>query len=183
MNIYKLQINGDDFGLVHIKEKILRRAFYSLQAFSHIENTVDLEVISDKKLPLANISYFGGAFPICFDKISYYLLKKYLNESGEIQEGKVEGKKDSYYIFWPSKILDCLDEDNSDILVMPSGYKRLVKPVFFEDKIPPESIFIVPQFKSNSLFITEDIAEKLRSSDLTGYILEEVEQAPQSFTA
>lgn len=171
MKIYKLTINCDDYGLVRVLVKSQRRTFHSPSAFHKIDCYIDLEVISDNNLPLANISYFGGSFPICFDKKSYFLFQKKLNKFGIIKEAIVEGKSDTYYVFWPSNIVDCLDEERSDILVMPSGYKRLVKPVFLKNKTPHSSIFITPQFQTNSLFITEDIAETLKSSDLTGYIL------------
>lgn len=157
--------------MVHVIEKNKRRAFYSLSAFRNIEEIIKLEAIADEPLPLANISYFGGAFPICFDEEAYTLLKVSLDSFGTVKRAIIKGYKGNYYIFWPSKVIDCLDLEKSTIDISPTGYKRLVKPVFNHTLLTKGLMFIVPQFMTSDLFVTEDVAEKILNSDLTGHIL------------
>ena len=104
------------------------------------------------------------------EKLDHYI-KSPLQECGVVKEVILDVRDEGSYLFWPSNVIDCLDEEKSDILVTGTGFKRLIKPVFDMVKIPNVSIFIVPQFMTSDLFITEDLAIKLKASDLTGYIL------------
>ena len=175
MKIFKLKCNWDDFAMPSIKSKEDRRSFYTMDNFQQINNIIELNVISDgESLDLADISNFGTDIPICISSNSYLLLRDIIKELGVIKEASIDKKKEPYYIFWPSNVLDCLDEKQSKILTTPSGYRRLERAVFDKSKISKMSIFTIPQFVRESLYITEDIAQILNDSVLTGYILEEI---------
>lgn len=120
--------------------------------------------------PVANFSNFDPAALSC-DSYALQCCQDYLvKEEAEIIPFNVEGL-DMYFLNI-TKIIDCLDETQSDIERLETGHIYQIKHyVFNTTLLEGLMLFKIPQESSKEVFATEIFHDKIVKYNLTGLIL------------
>jgi hypothetical protein len=112
-----------------------------------------------------------GTTPV-FSERAVDTMLELLVANGEILPLDVEGEK--YFAYNPTRTLDALDQDRSEIVRFPTGRILDVKQyVFLPDKLDGTAIFRLPLLRG-SAFVTDEFAALVRQGELTGFRLVEV---------
>lgn len=114
-----------------------------------------------------------GDFPSLLPSIPIFSLRAIsalgdlLKGNGEVLAIKCDGEE--YFLFNVTRVVDALDESNSEI-VRFKGTSRVLNIrnyVFFKEKLPGLAIFKIPQ--DSAVFVTDKFTDRVRSARLKGF--------------
>lgn len=174
MKIYSWKSDSDNYATISGRSMGDGEALHFDYYLDEIKEPVCLKAIYDDRgeLPLSDSPYTGTVFPKCMSSRAFSILGGYLKSTGEIRAADIDGTP--YFLFWPTVVVDCLDIIKSEIHEFASGYRRLVKPVFCESRVPEKNVFLIPQFKRQFVFVSKEFKQVLDKSALSGLILNKV---------
>lgn len=133
-----------------------------------IQTKIYLEGDKPKK-PASDFPSFGAGRPILSAK-AVEALKDILLNNGEILPITLEGKKDSYYAFNTTTIIDALDEEKSIVTRFKNGsVMQINKYEFIPDKLKGLTIFKIPQLVRNTVYVTDKFVTRVKKENLTGF--------------
>jgi hypothetical protein len=77
---------------------------------------------------------------------------------------------DELYVFNPTNLIDCLDDEKSDLVRFKDGnaIMRISKHVFRRERIVGVDAFKIPNLRVSPLFVTDAFVEKWKAAGLTG---------------
>jgi hypothetical protein len=164
--IYGWHSNTDDYAGVRGIGERDRSAFYFDQNVPEKGKVVELESVRDADEPIGDFPNTGLAYPKCLSERAYSALQSLLEPTGTVRYADLDGGQ--FYLYWPRIVSDCLDYGESEIVKMPSGYEQLLTPVFRQDVADAGPIFLVAEFRTQVLFVTESFRDCARKADLKG---------------
>jgi hypothetical protein len=94
-------------------------------------------------------------------------LRDLLEGHGDILPTTIEGEK--YFLFNVTKVIDALDEANSEVIryVGTSKILRIPRYAFFVEELSEAAIFKIPHFYR--IFVTDQFVERVKSAGLKGF--------------
>lgn len=116
-------------------------------------------------LPLSDFPGTGYAYPRVLSQRAYDALAGLLDKYGIFKQAEIDGQP--FYLYYPTEINDALDLERSKTTWTFAGYPRLIKPVFKNDATFTP-VFILPRFKSQAVFVTDEFVDLARKSNLQG---------------
>ncbi len=158
--------NCDDYAGVRGVTKNDRKAMRFDQSVPEPDEVVRLEPVRDANERMGDFPNTGLAYPKCVSKRAFSALQALLEPTGLLRRADLEGLE--YWLYWPDTVVDCLNYTASEILKMPSGYEQLITPVFHDSVGEAGPVFLVPQFRTQVLFVTEVFLETARDAGLKG---------------
>ena len=165
MTIYGWFSNSDYAGVRGVSRRD-RRATRFNQSVPEADEIIELEAVSESNRPLGDFPNTGLAFPKCLSRRAFSALESLLAATGTLR--RVQISELEYWLYWPEKTVDCLNYAASSITRMPSGYEQLISPVFKENVAEAGPIFLVSQFPTHVLFVTEEFLRIARDAGLQG---------------
>lgn len=82
--------------------------------------------------------------------------------------------REPFWLLHPTRVVDALDEDRSEMRRLASGLVTLIKrPVFVADRLPKGGLFRVPQFWPK-VYAMQDFVDCVQGAGLTGLDFERV---------
>ena len=166
MLIYGWYSNSDDYAGVRGVGKRDRLAMRFDQNLPGPDEAVQLEAVRDSDEAIGDFPNTGLAYPKCISDRAFSALRPMLETTGTLRCAVLEDRE--YWLYWPDTIVDCLNYTASETVKMPSGYEQLITPVFQENVGEAGPVFLVPQFRTQVLFVTEDFFESARTAGLKG---------------
>lgn len=166
MTIYGWYSNSDDYAGVRGVSKRDREATRFDQRIPDSGETVVLELVRDSDEKLGDFPNTGLAFPKCLSGRAMAVLRSLLEPHGLIRHADLEGL--DYRLYWPTNVVDCLDIDASEIVKMPSGHEQLITPVFHQNVADAGPVFVVPEFRTQVLFVSSAFLEIAKKAKLEG---------------
>ena len=168
MNVYGWFSDSDNFATVSGISVDDQGALQFDFRLERLIEPVRIEAVYDDRgyLPLSDFPNTGVAYRKCLSGGAYEALRRMLEPAGTTKRAVID--EDTYYLFWPGKVVDCLDIEKSEIVKRPSGYVRLVNPVFSGKVSTAGPVFLLPQFKTQCTFVTEQFVTAARTAKLKG---------------
>lgn len=129
-----------------------------------------VEILRDKEhkdRPSSDFPGFGAGRPTFSDR-AVEILRDFLEDNGEIFPLDCEDR--NYYVFNVTRMVDALDEENSDVERFSSGrIMEVNRFAFYPDKVRDLSIFKIPQFPIGDVYVTDSFTNRVKSANLTGF--------------
>lgn len=122
---------------------------------------------SDERLPSDTPSLFAGVPTL--SRRAAEVLQPMLHDNGELLP--LQCDEGDYFIFNVTRIVDALNEANSDVVRFPDG-KRILdirQFVFFPSQLKDVDIFKLPQQMSGGVFVTDGFVRAVREAGLRGF--------------
>ncbi len=131
---------------------------------------LSVEVLRDNKfnrnLPPSDFPRLVAAI-LVFSPRAVNILRGMLEENGEILP--LSCNEGEYYAFNVTTFVDALDESNSEVKrFKDGGIMRVLRYVFFPDKLRGASIFKIPQFP-RQVFVTDKFRKVVIDNKLLGF--------------
>ena len=172
MSMYILQSDSEKFATVHGVSREDRKATRPFVDLGKVHEPIQLEVVDESKSsPLGDFPNLGVGWPICLSGKARNYLSGFLEAEGMLKKASILGVEDEFFLFWPTSVVDCLDDENTLVEVTPSGYERLLLPVINSSQGGHADIFLVPRFKNDFVFVSKKLADVMVGSDLKGFCL------------
>ena len=129
-----------------------------------------VEILRDKEhkdRPSSDFPGFGAGKPT-FSHRAVEALRDLLADNGELLP--LDCKDGNYWVFNVTRVIDGLDEENSDVERFSSGRIMAVERfAFYPDKVRDLSIFKIPQFPKGGAYVTDSFTNRVKSANLTGF--------------
>jgi hypothetical protein len=166
MEIFEWFSDTDNYAVVRGRTKADRTALRFDSCVPRIEAVVQLEAVSDEREPLGDFPSTGVAFPKCLSTKACQALHSLLPKAGRIRKAEIDGEE--FYLFWPDISVQCLDIEQSEIQRSPTGYQTLIMPVFTALVEQAGPIFLVPEFRTQILFVNDQFVALVQGARLRG---------------
>lgn len=162
--------NADEYATIHGKTKDDRSALRVNVNVLSPTDPINLEPIYDGRgvLPLGDFPNLGVATPACVSRRVVESVGSLLESRGIVREAIIDGADCPFYLFWPTIWVDCLDLENSIVEKTLSGYERLIRPVFHDEILDENAIFLIPQFPTKCIFVGCKFVEIAQEKMLRG---------------
>jgi hypothetical protein len=117
------------------------------------------------RLPKGDFPWLVGV-PV-FSSRAIHALGDLLEGHGEILPTTIEGEQ--YFLFNVTKVIDALDEANSEVIRYVGSAKvlRIPRYIFSAEKLTGIVIFKIPHFYR--VFVTDSFVERVKSAGLKGF--------------
>ena len=173
MNIYAWRGNSDDYAMVGSKNDSALDAFIFKSFDSRLDRVaepVQLEVFESEdgnhRLPLSDFPENGSAYPRILSQRAYDALAELLKKYGFFKKADVDGQP--FYLYYPTEINHAMDREKSIIIRRPSGYEKLIEPVFKSNTVFTPVFLLPPPFERQAVFVTDEFVDLVRKNKLTG---------------
>lgn len=141
----------------------------SLNGESKINNYTPIKVKKiNKKGNLLNVTYLTSGL-LVIDEQTVSVLKKYIDLYGELLPLDLKEKDKQLYIFNVTNVVDCLDEEKSELRIFTNCIGNVRKPVFKKELIGSNAIFKIPRHGIGFTFINDNLKEYIEKSNLEGF--------------
>lgn len=163
--------NADDFAIVDGETQEEAEALWFDQRIDNLREPVRLTRL-DQKVPYGDNPYTGLVYPKCISERAFEALRSLFDSCGIFCQADLDGLP--FYLFWPTIVLDCLDEANSEITQSASGYRQLIRPRFFSFGAKEPSVYRIKGFETQCVFVNEATVAEFERSELRGMELQTV---------
>ena len=121
--------------------------------------------------PLADVTGIGGWLAVSQQFVN--VLGDVLGRYGTLYPVDLDhrGHVYRYYCYACTNIVDCLDSVNSKGMRYrehPDRFRVLDHPIFLDEKIGDNEIFVLPCMEKGAVYVTERFKERIASAKLTG---------------
>src|SRR5215204_1587306 len=175
MKIYTLGAELDHyFSLTYVKKADIRKVTTSFNGKSMIGDwtSIETKVFVEEDGFTRQLCDFPsfGAIPPVFSAQAIESLKDLLLPNGEILPLTFEGKKNMYFAFNTTTIIDALNEEHSKLKrFSDSGVMWIDKYEFFPEKLVGAKIFKIPQLVQSLVYVTDEFVKSVNEAKLTGF--------------
>ena len=164
--IYGWYSDCDNYAGVRGVSRRDRDAFYFDQRIPEPDYMITLECVRDSDEAIGDFPNTGLAYPKCVSDRAMTVLRPLLEPTGIIRRAELESLE--FWLYWPSNIVDCLDYETSEIIKMQSGFEQLITPVFRPNVDDAGPVFLVPEFRTQVLFVVDTFLEVAQEAGLRG---------------
>lgn len=137
---------------------------------SPMKNSVsDAKIKKDpRRLPKGDFPSLIPNVPV-FSRRAVEALRDLLEGHGEILPVMISG--DEYFLLNVTRVVDALDESNSEVIRFEGSSKvlNIRSHSFYEEKLFGIMIFKIPQVITMDVFVTDAFVERVRSAGLKGF--------------
>jgi hypothetical protein len=95
-------------------------------------------------------------------------------EFGTLYPLEITGAANGWVLFNPTNVVDCLNLSASRVKRLPFRPDEIYAidvPVFHEDKVPREGMFIVPECPHGDIYVCENVRQRVEQLALRGFVL------------
>lgn len=103
-----------------------------------------------------------------FNSKAVEILADFLEPNGELLPITCDGER--LFVFNVTRVVDALDEDNSELKLFSDGeIMDVVGFSFFEEKLSGMTVFKIPQLIRMDVFVTDPFVERVEAAKLKGF--------------
>lgn len=169
MKVYMLRANSDRYQSLLMTVGNLAEFANRFNGRPMKRSCKDVEIVFDpRRVPRGDFPSLTPSAPI-FSQRAVSTLRDVLEDYGELLPIIAGGEE--YFLFNATRIVDALDESNSEIIRF-EGTTRVMyidTYVFFKKKISGLLMFKIPQMIDDSPFVTDAFVKRVRSARLKGF--------------
>lgn len=166
---YSWNSNGDDYATVAgatAKESL----FLTPHGRPASDVVAQLRIVQGEKgpLPLSDFPHTGLQQPRVLSSAAWRLLEPQLSASGHVTDATIAGVSGRYFLWYPTVVVDCLEESASQVFESLSGFRRVIKPVFSTEALPSGEPFVIKGFETQDVWVDAQFRKSILNSGLGG---------------
>jgi hypothetical protein len=120
----------------------------------------------ESSITTPDIAYISPGF-YAFNEKAVAVLGELLTNNGELLELSVGGEQ--LMAFNPTILQNCLDQNRTEWKTRRNGERgRLLKPVINTDNYDGAEIFLIPETKSSTFYVSDKFVERVITNELSG---------------
>lgn len=178
MKIYKLEHDAENYRWLEYRGDwfdFFHGLIVNARPIHHFDGRIECRAIRDKK------GRTLGDYPVFSVPAISARAKDVLGEyfGGLVEMFPLEtGRLGAYYFMNMVNVLDCLDEEKSDLAYFSDGHGVMLvrRPVFKADLLTPENskIFVLRQKPGGDIYVNQDTKSLIESAALEGFRFAEI---------